>query len=209
MTGSDRPGTVNDLLLAALHVAIDGRNQEHGATAQKIGTMVPINMRPEERRQEVMANLLLPVRVVTNRSHRATPGRVQETVRAQTRRFKEMDSGAALIELLNRSPALPLGAKEALSPLLWLTGNRLVDTAMLSNLGRLERPPTFGPEAGDTTEVWFSAPARIPLGLSLGAVTVAGRLHLAFRYRHALLDHEAAARFADRYLSVLMSMVSQ
>ncbi|MCA1702997.1 MAG: hypothetical protein LC808_06880 [Actinobacteria bacterium] len=68
-------------------------------------------------------------------------------------------------------------------------------------------PPTFGPTAGQRTEVWFSAPARMPLGLSLGAVTAAGRLHLAFRYRHALLDHEAVTRLADRYLSVLMSMV--
>jgi hypothetical protein len=40
-------------------------------------------------------------------------------------------------------------------------------------------------------------------GLSLGTVTVGGRLHLAFRYRHPLLDAGAARRFAERYAAAL------
>jgi hypothetical protein len=94
-----------------------------------------------------------------------------------------------------------------LSPLLQLTGNRLIDTAQLTNLGQLNDPPWFGPDAGQTIEAWFSAPARMPCGLCLGVATLAGRMHLVFRYRHPLLGPEAASRFAERYLTELDRLV--
>lgn len=84
-----------------------------------------------------------------------------------------------------------------------LTGNRLIDTAILSSIGAVEEPPSFGTEAGETLELWFSAPTRMPMGISVGAVTVAGRLHLVFRYCHALFDADAAGRFAALYLAEL------
>ena len=96
---------------------------------------------------------------------------------------------------------LPLWAKQPLSPLLSITGNRLVDTAILSNLGRME-PVSFG-EAGEAVEAWFSAPARMPCGLSIGAVTLGERLHLAFRYRRSLFGTSAAGAFARRFLEYL------
>ena len=73
---------------------------------------------------------------------------------------------------------------------------------MLCNLGRLDQAPSFGP-AGDAQELWFSTPARAPLSLCLGAVTVGGRLHLTFRYPHRVLGPDAARRFADCYLTHL------
>ncbi len=76
----------------------------------------------------------------------------------------------------------------------------------LGPLGRIDEPPSFGPDAGETTELWFSAPARMPCGLSLGAATVGGQLHLAFRYRHPLFSPDAARRFADRYLTELVRL---
>ncbi len=194
---------MNDILLAALHDAIGEWNAEYGASTHRIGVMLPINMRPPEWRQDVMANVVLPARVTTKSRDRAETTRLLRAVTDQTRRFKELDTGAALIEILGRSPALPLGVKEALSPLLWVTGNRLVDTAILSNLGRLTDPPVFGTDAGATTAAWFSAPARMPLGLSVGVVTVEGQLHIVFRYRHALFDEQAARRFAQRFLAAL------
>ena len=195
-------GTVNDVLLAALHLTVDAWNRDHGAPPRRIGAMVPMNLRPAQWRWEVMGNLFLPVRVATDRHDRSSPESALEAVTAQTRRFKESGTGPALLELLRRSPSLPLGAKEATSPLLWLTGNRLLDTTLLTNLGQLDDPPTFG-ESPDEVELLFSAPARMPLGLSLGAVTVGGRLHLAFRYRHPLLGPGPAQSLAQLYVSVL------
>ncbi len=48
----------------------------------------------------------------------------------------------------------------------------------------------------------------MPLGLTVGALTVAGRLHLSFRYRHRLFSADAVRLFADRYLAELEGLVA-
>jgi NRPS condensation-like uncharacterized protein len=124
----------------------------------------------------------------------------------QSERIKK-GGGAALIEAIGGWTALPLWTKQPLSPLLWLTGNRVVCTALLSNLGVLDEPPDFG--AGvTTTEAWFSAPGRMPCGLTVGASTVGGRLDLVFRYRHPLFSADAASRFARAFRAELERVVS-
>jgi len=197
------PGTVNDVLLTALHLAVAGWNQEHGQRCGRIGVLVPANLRPPEWRQDMVGNFTLPARLSTGRRHRRSPRAALDRITTQTRRKKRSGMGTALVEVLGRSELLPMWAKQVLVMLLPLTGNRLVDTAMLANLGRLDTAPTFGPDAGETVEVWFSPPARMPLGVCLGAVTAGGRLHLALRYRHRLFDADAARRFSERYLREL------
>ncbi len=122
---------------------------------------------------------------------------------ARTTRNKRTRTGVALIAALDRTGLLPLWAKQSLVVLQPLTGNRLVDTAMLAHLGWLQRAPDFGPDAGDTLEVWFSVPARARLALCVGTVTLGGRLHLTFRYPRQLFSPDAARRFADCYLANL------
>jgi NRPS condensation-like uncharacterized protein len=203
LVGLEHPGTVNDVLLAALHLAIAGWNTEHGASCRRIGVLVPANLRPRQWRDDVVGNFSLPARLSTNRRHRRHRQAALEALTAQTQRKKKTGMGTALIEVLRRSPLFPLWVKQALAMPLLLAGNRLVDTAMLSNLGRLTEPPSFGPDAGDTVEVWFSPPAQMPLGLAIGAVTVAGQLQLVFRYHHQLFGADAARRFAERYVAEL------
>ncbi|HET9443614.1 MAG TPA: hypothetical protein VFO65_09835, partial [Acidimicrobiales bacterium] len=195
--------TVNDVLMAALHRAVDGWNAEHGAGCRRVSVLMPVNLRPREWRQDVVTNMVLMTRVSSSRADRRSDGALLEAVCAQTQRIKRWGTGAALIEVLRGMPRLPLWAKQSLSPLLTLTGNRLVDTAILTNLGELDEAPAFGEDAGRPRALWFSAPGRMPCGLSLGAVTVNGELDLSFRYRYPLLDGRAADRFADRYLDGL------
>ncbi|HVF14163.1 MAG TPA: condensation domain-containing protein [Acidimicrobiales bacterium] len=203
----DHPGTVNDLLVAALHRAIGAWNEGHGVRRGRVGVLVPANLRPPEWRQDVVGNFSLPGRVSSTRRDRRTPQDTLRVVTAQTRRMKRTGMGTALIEVLSRAQRYPLWLKEAMVTMMPLTGNRLVDTAMLSNLGPLTDLPSFGPDAGEVTEVWFSPPARMPLGLSIGAVTVVDRLHLVFRYRHRLFDDRSARSFAGSYLAELGSFV--
>lgn len=200
-------GTVNDLLVAALHQAIAGWNAEHGAAAGRISVILPMNVRPPRWREEMAVNYVLMTWVATTAAERRSPAATLEAVVAQTERIKRTGRGTTLVEVLALSPRLPLWAKQSLSPLLRLTGSRLVDTALLSNLGRLDPAPWFGPDAGETVEAWFSAPARMPCGLSLGVATITGRLHLVFRYRHPLFGPDAAGRFATRYLTELDRLV--
>ncbi|MDQ6615390.1 MAG: condensation domain-containing protein [Actinomycetota bacterium] len=198
---ADRLATVNDVLVAALHLTIAEWNTQHRISCRRIGVLVPANMRPPEWREEMVGNFSLPARISTSCRNRRRATATLAAVAAQTRRKKQVGMGTAFIELLGRTRLLPLWAKRLLVLALPLTGNRLVDTAMLSNVGRLDNLPSFddGLGAGQVDELWFSPPARMPLGLTVGAATVAGRLHLVLRFRYRLFDQAAAIRFADLY----------
>lgn len=202
----DHPGSVNDVLLAALHLTIADWNRRHGARQRRVTVMVPSNLRLPAWREESVGNFSLPARISSSRRDRRTSAAVLAAVTRQTARKKRTGMGTGLIELLAGSHLLPLWGKQALVAMLPLAGDRLVDTAILSNLGRLDDPPWFGDDAGETVEVWFSAPARMPLGLSIGAVSVAGCLHLVFRYRYRVFGRDAAAGFAASYREHLQTL---
>ena len=211
MTGTlvdgDRRGTVNDVLLAALHLSIGRWNAEHGARCRRVCVVVPVNLRPLHWRQDVAGNFTLSARVSTGRRIRRNAAAVLDAVTAQTRRKKRSGIGTALLAVLGRSWLLPLWAKRAIVAMLPLIGDRLVDTAMLSNLGSLTDVPEFGTAAGETVEMRFSPQNRMPLGLSMGAVTAKGHLHLSFRYHRRLWSPAAAADFVEIYLSALSELV--
>jgi NRPS condensation-like uncharacterized protein len=191
--------TVNDILLAALSLAVDTWNAEHGTPSGRIGILVPVNLRPKPWQSDVVTNFVLDTRVFTGVADRRSDDRLLEVISEDTERVKQWGAGAALIEVLGLSPYLPLWAKAPVSPLLWLTGYRLIDTAILSNLGALDELPQFGPEAGEVSALWFSAPTRMPCGVSVGAASVGGRLCLSLRYRRAQFGPDAARRFAEVY----------
>jgi NRPS condensation-like uncharacterized protein len=111
------------------------------------------------------------------------------------------DEQADLLEL--PTATLPTAIKRRFQDLIAMTGSRFVDTAVLSNLGRLDAVPSLGADAGAVRRVWFSPPGRMPLGASLGAATYRDELFLTLRYRHALFDAGAAKRFAGLVRDVL------
>jgi hypothetical protein len=98
-----------------------------------------------------------------------------------------------------------VAAKRRLQDLIPLTGNVVVDTASLSNLGPLDGWPSLGDGAGAVEDVWFSPPGRMPLGAAFGAVAVGGRLCIALRYPWAQFDRAGGRAFADVYRAVLLS----
>ena len=189
--------------MAGLHLAIGEWNLQHGTPGRQIGVLVPINVRPTEWPETKIGNFSVTARVSTSRRHRSGPSAALEVVTAQTTRNKATRTGIALVAALERTGLLPLWAKQSLVVLQPLTRNRMVDTAMLAHLAALDDAPAFGSDAGETLDLWFSVPARAPLALCVGAVTVAGRLHLTFRYPPRLFSPEAARRFAEVYLANL------
>jgi NRPS condensation-like uncharacterized protein len=185
--------------MAALHLTIGDWNLQHGTPGRCISVLVPPNLRPPQWRQDTVGNFSVTARVSTTRRERASPAATLKAIAAQTARNQRTRTGVALIAALERADLLALWAKQSIVVLQPLTANRLLDTAMLSNLGRLDEAPSFGPDAGETLELWFSTPARSPLSLCLGAVTVGGRLRLTFRYPRRVFSPDAARRFADCY----------
>lgn len=205
VAGGHRAGvTVNDLLIAALHLTVDGWNAQHGVSAGRIGVVMPVNLRPRAWWHEVVGNFSFMVPVASSPSDRDNPAAILAAVSRRTRLVKEGRRAALLVTCLARLQRLPLRSRRALASL--LSRDPFAPTAMLSNLGRIDEPLSFGPEVGKVAEVWFSLPAKMPSGLAVGAVTAGGRLRLVFRYRHPLFGEEAATRFADRYVAVLLAL---
>jgi NRPS condensation-like uncharacterized protein len=188
--------TVNDVLLAALAVACRRWNADHGRSAHRISLSMPVNLRPAEWRTEIVGNFASYVTVSDGLADDLP--QALSVMGRQTRAIKRDGLAGAIVDLLAGNSLLTIGVKRRLPDLIPLTGNRVVDTASLSNLGVLD-------SFGDGVEaLWFSPPGRMPLGAALGALTHRGRLHFALRYRHPQFGADAARTFLDRFRGVLL-----
>lgn len=207
----DRPAgaSVNDVLLAALHLAIERWNDDHGKPARKVSTMMPVNLRPEEWFYDVVGMYATFRAVKTHGRNRRDPTTAVECVADQTEQLKDPDRAAAPYRLLQLVPSgLPVGLKRQFPELLRGLGDRLLDTAVLSNLGRVPEPPKLA--ADDPANLWFSPPClgSGSFGVGVGVATVGGTIHLVFRHGHEQFDAAAAERFADTYVDELAATVT-
>jgi NRPS condensation-like uncharacterized protein len=192
----DGDWTVNDVLLAALVIACRRWNEEHGRRARRVSLSMPVNLRPPEWRTEIVGNFASYVTVSDGLADDL--GHALAVMGRQTRAIRRDGLAGVVVDLLAGNAFLTIGVKRHLPELIPLTGNRVVDTASLSNLGVLD---DLG---GDVEDVWFSPPGRMPLGAAMGALTYGDRLRLTLRYRHPQFGAEAARAFMDRYKDILL-----
>jgi NRPS condensation-like uncharacterized protein len=195
--------TVNDMLIAALIVTIGRWNAEHGWAARNIRVTMPINSRPAN--QEMLTGNYSRLAAVSARWHAGVtdPRAILISVTQQTRWAKEHDRPQ--VGLCSRGLAttrLPVAAKRLIMrSFLGLPGRLICDTTLVSNLGNVAVPPQFG--SLTATRMAFSTAAHMPRGLSAGAISLGGQLHVCIRYRRALLTDAAAAVFAGMYSTAL------
>jgi NRPS condensation-like uncharacterized protein len=169
-----------------------------------VSISVPVNLRPSDWRTDVVANFASYVTVsLAAHEHESLPEAIEAT-RRRTETIKRDGLGGTVVDLLAGPATLTVGAKRRLQNLIPLTGDVVVDTASLSNLGVVDGLPSLG-DAGSVRGLWLSPPGRMPLGTSFGVLTLEGRLHVALRYRHALFDEDAAKAFAGIYRDVLLA----
>ncbi|WP_254821019.1 hypothetical protein [Haloglomus halophilum] len=199
--------SVNDCFLAALHLAIDGWNASHGEERDRISLMMPVNARPPEWFYETVGMYAPFVSIDTKPCHRTSPGAAVERVVEQTSRHKRHDGAGWVTDALGPlSSNLPVGIKRLVPGLLGATQYRFVDSAVLSNLGRAPELRALGGD-GDATDLWFSPPSMMPLGVGFGVATLDGDVRLVTRYSQQQFDRDAARRFTDRYLDRLGATV--
>ncbi len=197
------PGvTVNDVLVAALIRAVLQWNASARRRPGCVRISMPADARPPGRGHE-LGNLSRLCTVTADPLSTAT---LTEAVAEQTRRAKHQPG----------PPVSPAQAAVAKTPLPASVKRRVVrlavrclgqlecDTSLLSNLGNITDAPRFGTLS--PVRMWFSTSAHMPRGLSVGAITVDGRLHLCFRYRHALFDAAAADDFVAGYAAALAAL---
>ncbi len=190
--------TLNDLLVATMQLAIEEWNYEHNESANLISVAVPVNARPDALRSEILANLAPVGRVFSSSEERRNLPRLLSSVSEQSA-FIRSD----VVQLMTNMPALTQHFLLTLMPIL---GFVVSCSTIVTNIGRIDDPLNFGACAGEMEKLWFAPPVGMPMGLSLGAATVAGRLHLSIRYRHALLDARAASSFLDLFVNVLLNV---
>ncbi|MFT4905596.1 MAG: NRPS condensation-like uncharacterized protein [Natronomonas sp.] len=208
VNGRPEEVSVNDVLLAALHLGIDRWNATHGESTETISLLMPVNLRPREWFYDVVGMYTLFVSISTEADDRKTSQSAIAAVVEQTQRLKQRDRAAAFQAALDMiPPGLPVGLKRQLPNLLHGAGSRLLDTAVLSNLGRI---PGAAPRLheDDPGRLWLSPPCRQPIGVAIAAATVEGNVYLGFRHDREQFDQEAAASFADLYVEQLESAVA-
>ncbi len=200
--------TVNDIMLAALHHCIHAWNREHGEPAGRISVMMPLNLRPREWFYDVVGMFTAIGSVSTRRRDRRHPRTTLQTVVEQTGRIKDRDRATIPHEVLKLLPTrTPVGLKEWVPELLNGLGRRFVDTAVLSNLGRIPAPaPGFAPE--DDPTFWFSPPSFRLAPVGIGVATVGETIHVTGRFWRSTFDADAATAFTDRYLDCLEAIVA-
>lgn len=189
--------TANDVLVAALGVTARRWNEQHGGSTGRAALMMPVNLRPEEWRFDVIANFASYVTVHLGEDDQNDMATAVAAVAEHTQKIKDDGIPGLIVDLLAFPTALPTGVKQRLQELIPLTGNVVVDTAVLSNLGKLDELP-------GVTRVGFSPPGRMPLGASFGVATLGDQMWVTLRYRHALFDAESAAKFLGLYERVLL-----
>jgi NRPS condensation-like uncharacterized protein len=200
-----RDTTVNDVLLGALAVTVARWNETHGQNAGRIALTMPVNLRPAAWQREVVSNLASYVTISLEADERPDLRHAAAAAGRQTGAIKREGLAGIVVDVLDRMSVLTVGVKRRLPDLIPLTGDVVVDTASLSNLGIVESPPKLDDTAGPVRAMWFSQPGRMPLGTCIGALTLNGRLHLALRYRHAQFDRPAARAFFCRFREVLLN----
>ncbi|MFF3270669.1 condensation protein [Streptomyces chrestomyceticus] len=198
--------TVNDQLLVATCLMVARWNHVHGCPSAPVVVTMPVDDRPRGTDMPIGNGTRLvsvgfgpeeeqdAALLTADPPDPAAVARLLRRTAARTRSLKaapgsQLGLGAALLT----APVLPVGARGVLTRALRTAAAPLASTTLLSNIGRIPYPLDFG-DAGRPTAVWFSAPARMPRGLTVTTVSVGGRVQLALRWSHALLDDEAGAR---------------
>ncbi|WP_405893589.1 condensation protein [Streptomyces sp. NBC_00104] len=197
------PYTVNDQLMVATALMLAHWNREHGAHPRPLRITMPVDDRPRDSEMPIGNGTRLvevpfsPAEL--NPSHTPLPTLLHRTA-DRTRALKslqrpQLGHGASLLT----APVVPVSWRAALTRGLRRAAAPWTSTTLLSNIGRIPYALDFGEGAGRAHAVWFSAPARMPRGLTVTTASTAGRLHLALRWSRALLGHGDGAHLRDLF----------
>lgn len=188
-------GSLNDLLVAAMHLSIERWNAGHDGKIGNYRVMIPVNLRPAAWWNEVFCNYALGFPTSTNARQRKTPQKLLQTIVQRTTIAKEKGFAKVFLEPLAVGAKIPLWLKQLLAPSL---DSAHQINVVLSNVGNVQEQFSFS-AAGKVTEFWFSPPMPMSDGLSMGASGYQDGLHLCFRYVPALMSASAISGFAEMY----------
>jgi hypothetical protein len=211
--------TVNDLLVAAAHAAVERWNDRSGRRTGIVRIRVAVDLRTGTGTGTAsdaggasgasdagarLGNRSGEIMVSTEPGERAEPARLLRVVCRQTRGARLPGRADRPDDSLSWMRAVPAPLRlRVLGALLAGTRWMLMPTASVSNLGRLDErvPSRLG--AARITSVHFAAFAGPPQALFVCATGHGGRLHLTVAFHTSLFDRAGARRFAGVFLDQL------
>ncbi|MEW2065121.1 condensation protein [Streptomyces sp. NPDC007002] len=208
------PYTVNDQLMVATALTVADWNRSQGAPGtdrRPLRITMPVDDRPRGPGMPIGNGTRL-VEVCFTAAEVAAGTDVAALLRTtaeRTRALKaqprpQLGHGAGLLTV----PLLPVAVRAALTRGLRVAAGPWTSTTLLSNIGRIPYPLDFG-DAGRATAVWFSAPARMPRGLTFTTASTGGRLHLSLRWSRTLLGERDGVRLLDLFTRHLAATSSE
>ncbi|HSS10272.1 MAG TPA: hypothetical protein VLL25_10320 [Acidimicrobiales bacterium] len=196
------PTTVNDVLVAALHLTVDRWNGRHGAVSGPVSIVVPMSRRGPGP-STVVANRTGQMTVWSEAGQRSDPAELLAGVTAQTSEAKRNGARGDPSAILGAASWLPAAVRRAVPPAVCLlTGDRALATTRLSNLG-VQDDAELQHDDFHVDTLWFSPPCRPPQGLVLGTVTFGGTLQVTARWCRSTFDAAAAAAFTGDFVEEL------
>lgn len=193
------PGaTLNDVLLLAFHRALADWNSRCGQHPDQISVTVPINQR--RRGDTTLRNSAGQGSTVTSREQRGDEQIGLRSVVEQTRAIKQDRERSDPSSSVGSLWFMPTGLRALIPRVVGLISReRFLNTSRLSNMGRVD----LSVSGLRFTDVWFSVPARMPQGATVGVVQSGPNITLALRCCRRLWDRPAAQEFADLFVAEL------
>ncbi|MGW8888200.1 condensation protein [Streptomyces sp. NPDC055749] len=217
LTGEPAAWTVNDQLLVAASLMVGRWNVSQGRPAGPVRITMPVDDRPRGRDMPMgNGTRLVEVPMTSEDPHdldlllgeRPDPAAVTRLLRTTARRTRALKSARSaplgLGANLLTAPVLPVGIRGTLTRGARRAAAPWTSTVLVTNVGRVAYALDFG-DAGRARAVWFSAPARMPRGLSVAAASTGGRLHVTLRWSRALLGDPAGADLAGLFAQSLIA----
>ncbi|MFF5830810.1 condensation protein [Streptomyces bacillaris] len=189
---SGAPYTVNDQLMVATALTVADWNRRQGAPERPLRITMPVDDRDRGPGMPIGNGTRL-VEVGFDPAEVAPGADIPVLLRLTAERTRALKAlprpqlGRS-VSLLT-TPLLPVAARAAYTRGLRVLAGPWTSTTLLSNVGRIPYPLDFG-DAGSSTALWISAPARLPRGLTFTTASTGGRLHLALRWSRTLLGDE-------------------
>ena len=103
--------TINDMLIAAVGIAVEEWNRQHNEDADKVMAFMPVNLRPAEWSTDVVSNMFSYVSVSTMRRGRTSLAAAAKAVAEQTDPIRRAARAGGTQDLLQLISPLPLGVK--------------------------------------------------------------------------------------------------
>jgi len=188
--------TVNDVLMAAAHLAVERWNRGQGRASGPIRIRMPIDVRPAGQPPTV-GNATGQVIVSTEASDRLERASLLAAITRQTQAGKSGEPPAEPGATAGVLGTIPFALREPLVRAGVGVSRRIVMPSLcLSNLGRV-MPMPRSVEGPAVTSVHFAAFTGMPQGLTIGVAGYDGLLDVTFCYHRRLFDEVTVRAFAD------------